>query len=283
MGFSVRPLDDPHLRTLVDCYVLERDVAGTTATTYRCAVNSFSRWLGRPGRISDLASRINEYLSDHSRIGSRYTTRGYRVPLVALLRRAAASNLCRMPEVVRRIKVPQIEPLGFSDDELQRLRDFADPVQLAAILVAYDTGFRWSDVFAVTWGDVDPLWCVRVIVNKTGRHEARMLTAATVAACARLQAEPGPRSRLVPFAAGRTAWDKRWRRLGKRAGVDVYRRGLQAMRRTGASLVAREHGEVAAAAYLGHSAASGVAIFRNFYRVGAILDRPPPGPPPIRG
>lgn len=80
----------------------------------------------------------------------------------------------------------------------------------------------------------------------------------------------------------RPGWHKRWVRLGLLAGVNVYRRGLQAIRRVAASLTAREHGEYAAARLLGHCPASGTTLFRTYYSIGEILDKPPPSPPPLQ-
>ena len=87
----------------------------------------------------------------------------------------------------------------------------ATPRQRAAILLVHESGIRYSDVFRATWGDVDETWCIRFVASKSGRREVRRLTPATAAACAALQATPGPRAKLLPWPyRSRTPWDDGW-------------------------------------------------------------------------
>lgn len=272
----------PYLRQLVEAYILEHDIAKTTAVTYRCAANSFVSWFGREPSSVELSANINAYLAFHVEQGSRYTTRTYRGALSLFIRHAAAGGFCAVPPVVRRVSAPEHEPETFADEEIERLLAHSNPTQTAAILLVHDSGFRYGDVFRTTWGDVDPEWCVRIIVGKSGRREVRRLSAASVAACAKLQTEPGPRSKLVPWPhKSRTPWDDAWRALGKKAGVNVHDRGLQAIRRRSASLVAVEFGPAEAARFLGHSPKSGISVFDRYYKISRICDTPPRSPPPM--
>lgn len=272
----------PDLCQLVETYIIEHDISKTTAITCRCAARSFVSWFGHCPSPIEVASNINAFLAHHSDKGSRYTTRTYRGHLIRILKSAADRGLCVLPPLIRPVKAPEHEPDSFSDDEISLLLKHGDGRQQAAILLVHDSGFRYSDVFKTTWGMVDEAWCVRIIVSKSGRREVRQLSAAAVAACASLQVTPGPKEKLLPWPyKSRTPWDDGWRALGKRAGVDTLDRGLQAIRRRASSLVAIEHGDVAAAKFLGHSPHSGTSVFHRFYRVGKICDKPPPSPPPM--
>lgn len=273
---------DANLRQLVDAYVLAHDITKHTAVTIRCAANSFSRWFGKSPSVHELSANFNAYLADHAKQGSRYTTKTYRGHLDRLIRFAASHGNVSPPHIVRPVKVPEHTPISFTDGEIDRLLAHADPRQRAAILLVHDSGFRYSDVFRTRWGDVDESWCAEIVFKKSGRREIRRLSQATVAACAALQKNPGPREMLVPFPwKSRTPWDDRWRALGARSGVNVFKRGLQAIRRRASSLVAVLHGPAVAAQFLGHSPHSGTAVFHRYYRIGKICDQPPPSPPPL--
>jgi hypothetical protein len=84
--------------------------------------------------------------------------------------------------------------------------------------------------------------------------------------------------RLLPMPAGFTAWRKRWQKLGRLAGVDTKNRGLQAIRRTGATL-SKKAGQ-SAAEYLGHSPRS-AGLAERYYLDPALLDDAPQLPPDL--
>lgn len=78
-----------------------------------------------------------------------------------------------------------------------------------------------------------------------------------------------------------SCWAKYWRQTRAKAGVEVPRLGLQAVRRTGADRIARKNGVAAAVKYLGHSPASGDQVARRFYLSAEALGHEPITPPPI--
>lgn len=134
-------------------------------------------------------------------------------------------------------------------------------------------------MFRVTWRQVGVDGVLRLVMGKSGRRHSVRLPEDVLAACDAVRLTED--DRLVPWRLTFSSWAKGWKRLGVRSGVDTTNRGLQAIRRVAASLVAREYGEVEAARLLGHANGSGVNVFRAFYRVGEICDRPPPSPPPL--
>lgn len=248
------------LRFLLSSYIRSRPLTTRTEMNYAAAVRQFERWLGRPATLADLARLGNDYV--HFRViggeidgvpvaASRTTAAGHRAVLATLMRFAVGQKWCRRV-TLRPIRKPRIIPHALLLDEIRRLLAHATPRQRAAILLCFDTGFRRSDVFAARWSNlyqrgnrVYICW----VVQKTGRVETRELRPETVAACEAIR-RPGD-DRLVPGPKSASNWTSRWQRLGARAGVDVRHRGLQAVRRSGASYLAASGRS--AKKYLGHA------------------------------
>lgn len=260
-------------------YLAVREIAPTTAVTYRSACNSIIKWLGYRPSLATTSEALNRFLAWRSTIGSKQTARCYRTALLAILRGAEESGKVALPSAIRTVTPPAHRPQGFTLDEVRRLLLYADSIQAATIRLVYDTGLRRGDVFRVRWPQVGQDGILRLVMGKNGRRHALYIPDAVLEACRRVRAIDD--DRLVPYPYTMSAWAKSWARLGVRSGVNVTDRGLQALRRVAASLVARDYGDVEAARLLGHADGSGLAVFRRFYRVGEIVDRPPPSPPPL--
>lgn len=267
------------MRGLVGQLVIERDVSAATAKAWLTAVGALVRW-GGPMTPQQAADRLSEFVAWRASFGSPYTASFYRRTLMGLLRQAEEMNLCTLPKLVRKVRVPEHTPRGFSDDEVRLLIGFADPMQRAAILLVRFCALRRGDVFRVRWPQVGQDGILRLVMGKNGRRHSVRIPDAVIEACRRVRAIDD--DRLAPYPYTMSAWSKSWAKLGERAGVNVTDRGLQALRRVAASLVARDHGDVEAARLLGHADGSGLAVFRRYYRLGEITDRPPPSPPPLQ-
>lgn len=279
-----------------EAYCLERDLSHRSRGFYRGGARCFEKWAGEPLTIEAAAERLNRYLDHLAATKNRYTAASCRNSVRALLRSAAAEGLISLPVKLRPIKTPEHRPRAFAPDELERLIEHANPVQLAAIMLAYDTGFRRSDLFKVRWDQVIGEGINRRIAHtasKTGRQEVRRLRQGTLEALEAIRRddddrllplalEPKRTPRLQSVARGDgysfTGWRKQWRALGRRAGVDTHRRGLQAIRRTGATLSKRAGGS--ASDYLGHSPHS-QGLAARYYLDPALLDTAPPLPPAL--
>jgi integrase len=261
------------LRSWLRRYLQEHDVSPRTAESYFSAVVRFERWLGFTASLHDLADRFNAYLESLA-AGNRFTAKAQRGSLLCLLRSGADAGLCELPKKIRSVRCPQLHPRAFTTEELAMLRRHATPRERAAIALAFDTGLRRSDLFDATWQQV---FGERLIRNarKTGRRIVRRLRPTTLGALKsiRRRDEPHLLGRLTP-----TIWRRAWHALGKRAGVDVNRRGLQAIRRTGATLSKRAG--FSASEYLGHSPRS-AGLAEQFYIDPLLLDDAPPLPPAI--
>lgn len=270
----------PSMLRLLGVLAAERDVAPSTLRAWYTATRAFVRWCGdKLATPQTVCDRLSEFVAWRASFGSPYSASFYRRTLMGLLRQAEERGLCTLPKRVRPVRIPEHEPVGFSDDEIRMLLCFADPMQRAAILLVRCAALRRGDVFRVRWNQVASDGVLRLVMGKSGRRHSVRLWPEVLDACQQIRL--GGDDRLIPYQHNATSWAKAWRKLGERAGVSVKDRGLQAIRRSAASLVAKEYGEVAATNLLGHSTGSGLAVFRRFYAIGEILDQPPPSPPPI--
>lgn len=265
---------------LVRRLIVERDVSLATTKAWLTSVRALVRWAGEV-TPQEACDKLSEFVAFRSTTGSPYTASFYRRTLVAILRHGEELGLCTLPKKVRRVRIPEHEPIGFTDLEIRLLLSFANPMQRAAILLVRFAALRRGDVFRVRWSQIGGDGVLRLVMGKSGRRHAVYLPPEVLVACETIRSAGD--DRLIPFCSNMSSWNKQWLRLGRRSGVNVRRRGLQAIRRSAASLVARDHNEVEAAKLLGHANGSGVNVFRKFYRVGQILDKPPATPPSIAG
>lgn len=258
-----------HLRDWIDRYVTERDLTPRTAEFYRGLVGPFERWAGSTLTLDQAAARLNEYLA--YRAGQhRITARSQRGALAVVLRAAERDGLLSLGRV-RPIKVAQHIPRGLTPREIRALVAHATAIQRAAILLACDTALRRGDLFTATWPEVHGSRLCHV-ARKTGRLVVRRLRRSTLDSLLAVRLVDD--ERLVPVLVGATGWRKHWRALGQRAGVDVRRRGLQAIRRTAATQAHRA-GQ-SASDLLGHSTPG---LARTWYLDPSQLDDAPPLPP----
>ncbi len=258
-------------------YCQMTDLADSTRKNYLAAIGHFERWADGPITVAEAAKCVNEFLEAVSRT-SRISARSRRTSIVAMLRRAESSGHCKLPPKIRSIKVPDHSPRAFTVEDLQSLIDHADPLQAAAIRLAFDSGLRRGDLFAVTWADVFKTptgWQLVRTANKTKRRVVRRLRPATMTALEAIRSKSDPR--LLPLdVLVDGGWNNRWHALGRRAGVDTKRMGLQAIRRSGAT--ASKRAGLNASEYLGHSTNSG-NLAERFYIDPRQIDEAPQLPP----
>lgn len=259
------------LRDWVARYIAERDLTPRTAEFYRCCVGPFERWAGASLDLDTAARRLNEYLAFRV-TGNRITARSTRAALTVLLRAAEREGLVNLGKV-RPVRLPEHRPRGLSREEIAALLMHSSAHQRAAILLAYDTALRRADLFSATWSEMHGDRLIHT-AQKTRRLVVRRVRSVTLDALRAIRAEGD--DRLLPIGLGPTGWRKRWVRLGQQAGVDVRRRGLQAIRRTAATQAHRAGQD--ASALLGHST-PGLAA--RWYLDPSQLDDSPPLPPAL--
>lgn len=267
------------MQHLLDLLLVERCVAPSTEKAWRTSVAGLLKFAGAGITPQIACDRLSEFVAWRSKFGSAYTTSFYRRTLLCILRLGEEKGLCIVPRRVRAVKITAHEVLWFTDAEVRRLLCFATPLQRAAILLVRFGACRRGDCFRVRWSQLGEDNVLRWTMGKNGRRHQVFLPPEVIEACRAARAFGD--DRLVPWPFTMGYWAKCWKQLGERSGVNVLDRGLQAIRRTAASLVGRDHGEIEACRLLGHSDGSGLAVFRKFYRVESLLDKPPPSPPPL--
>lgn len=267
-------------------YRIVKPLAPMTIKAYRDIIRTFSDWLGRTPTLYDVATRANDFLFARSKLVKVVTLKKYRGHLAAILALAVEDGLiAKMPKIAK-FAPPDHVVVAYLPEELQKLIAATYALGIdglyvrAAIWLVYDTGCRHRDVMSLQWSNLDePAGVLTWIVGKTGRVQSAYVRPETVQAfhALRPKALPGD-DRLIPFRRDRWAWMKIWRRLGDAAGVDTKRRGLQAIRRTGASLVAAAG--KSATQYLGH-APSSLHLADKFYMDRRIARPNPVAPEPL--
>jgi integrase len=263
-----------------DQYFALKELAERTIEGYAVAIRTFERWAGEALTLAAACARLNEFIAWLPSRYSPHSAKTYRRAILVILKSAERDALCVLPKRIRTVSVPELNPRGFTASELAALMEAANPHQKALISLAFDTGLRHCDLERLCWADVDEdSLTVRLIQQKTRRVHTAPITAETIALCRAVQA-PASRgdTRLVPLSHHRREFFRQWRKLGDRAEVDLKGRALQAVRRTAATLIAREHGEYAAANFLGHAKSSGVVVFAKHYSVSNVLPQRPPAP-----
>ena len=272
--------DDSARRWLGE-YAVSHALSLATEQNHQWALNAFEKWIGRAASIHDVAERINDFVRHRAAKYSPHGVRSQRGVLVTLLRFAESEGRATVPRRIRNVVLTDVQPTWFSDAELLALLAHASPIQRAAILVVRCGAMRRGDVlWRLRWSHIGADGVLRWVMAKPGRRHAVQLTTEAIDACRLVRSDSD--ERLLPWTAGKGSWHYQWKRLGRIAGVNVHRRQLQAIRRVASSMVAKEFGEVAAAKLLGHSASSGVLVFRKFYAVGSIVDEVPPSPQPLK-
>lgn len=276
------------LTDFLEVYVGERDLARATDADYRMVVAAFLS--GRSLLLDDLtAGLFNEYLAAlKARGNSPATIHSRRTKLLVLWRAAYASGATdnRPDDLrVRKVRVPEQRPVGWSAEEVRRLiawcqthlrrrmRLVSVPAgdYLAALFaVLWDSGMRLGDALALTFGDV-ATGSVAWRQSKTGRWHRAQLRQTTLAAVERIRL---PERRLVwqRTGASRTALYRLIRRAAAGAGLTGSSKYI---RRGGATdCERREAGS--APAYLGHVAGSRVA-YRHYVDTAALARVVTPG------
>jgi integrase len=248
----------PLLSTFARLYATEHEIARGTVGVMRAAIRAFERWKGRPATLADLAKEINEFLIDLSR-GNRQTANCYRRILVTLLNKGDRMGVVERPKVVRHVRLADLVPRAFTDDELRRLCEATvhhryGPYLLAAIRLTFDTALRRGDIFRVRWSEVNDRRLLTTTARKTGRRVTRQIRPSTIVALAAIR-DPSD-NRLIPWPfAHWTTWRISFRELCRAAKIAVRRPGLQMIRRSAASYLKRDGKDPAQ--ILGHSAKSG--------------------------
>ncbi len=270
-----------NLATVVSRVVMECDLEASTVKQYHRAVQRFSEFLGRPAITVDLThDNINGFLvALKERKLQNTTIRNYRVCLTRFWN--FLTEVENYPEYsIRRLRRPKanVKPvyswqpdeveilLRASQDLLKKLRCGIDESEFMAawIQVGYDTGIRPVDLRLLTWDEVNfHTATVAISQHKTGVPHTGSLSVDSIAALLRIQNPE--RDRVFPLTkGGMRRLELALFREAKRYGFTRrFGQGIGTLRKTHATAIYIEEGEVAAAESLGHK--GGVRTVRASY------------------
>lgn len=265
--FTKRPIAAPvdhtgplSIDAILDRYRLFTPLAAGTVQQRQITIKLFSRFLGRPATVADLAREtVSAWLAWLATSRGATTVQAKRSAIMALWRFAFDEGLCTdEPRGVRSIKVPSRDPEAPGRDDVAKIinacRDHGG--RHAAALVAtywlcWETCCRISAVYNAKPEDFDQRdGKVRLFESKTGQHRLFPLCEEARAA---LDALPKNRRRLC----GATIVVKRFRdaltHVLEAAGLPAdHRSKFQRIRRAKYTAVAVRFGLVAAARHAGH-------------------------------
>ncbi len=248
--------------------------AQKTAEQYAVAIRHFGRFLGRSAAVADLnEDRISGFLSWFSDGRKLATVWSARKNLMALAAYAQRKGLL--------VEVPDVRPIQRDSGEVPTAYTVGDITQLisaaqnvkgriggipagsfwpAFFLTAFDTGARWSPLWALEWKDYRPPYILfRAEHSKSRKDQSLKISGQCIEA---IEAIHKPERRIIfdhPFSC--RARYNHVRKIFIAAGLPHGRRDLlQRIRRTTATLMHRRGAD--ATAQLGHSSD---AITRRHY------------------
>lgn len=271
---------------VLDAYLLERNASERYRESLRRTVKRLAAY-GIKNTCQLTTDSVQKFLAA---VPVGQTTRhNYRRETYTLWRFAferavtdVAPRLRRIPPARRPVRAWTLEQvqhlLALSERDQTFLHSKTDVrrrhVLPAWILVAWDSGLRFSDVLNLRHSDIRN-GCVSVVVSKTGCVETRRLSPACAAAIKALPRSPD--GSLFRWVLNRRAAMKMWRGFLDANGVEGSSKYL---RRAGATQVTANHGPQAASAFLGHS--PGNEHLARLHYIDASLAMIPKGPPPLR-
>lgn len=273
------------LSTVLDHYLAEREVA----VKYQKLLAATVRRLEDSGvkNVFQLTpDRVNSFLS---KLPVGQTTRSnIRRMTLGLWRHAFESGFTNEPpRRIRRIPPARVVVRAWSKEEVENLLGLAErdetPISRrfpklqrrhvfpAWILLAWDSGMRFSDVHLLTRRDIRG-GCVAVTASKTGKVTVRKLSTPCLQAISSLPASPD--GTLFQWAMPRRRAFVHWRAFLDAHGIEGSSKYL---RRGGATNVERKQ-RGAASAFLGHT---DPRLAPRFYLDQTLLDVTI-GPDPLR-
>lgn len=252
-----------------------------TSRLHNAAINSYSRWLGRPATLDDLEDlSLSAFLEARSVVDHRspYTIERERSSLMALARLAFERRMIDRIPTCPPTLLPRRVPRAWTPEQFSRVlavaRDMpgtigaapASAFWTAILLCAWETGERVGALMDAEPRDfrMQPDGSATLTVQPEARKGGRegkvySLSPGTAKAVASVCGA----DRVFPWPKGATyLWD-RLRVILRRAGVGGKRVGFHQIRRTAASHYAAAGGD--AAEFLGHAAGSGSKVAAAWY------------------
>jgi len=277
----------PGIRAALSGHIAARDLKDRSRKTLESTVNSMCRHAGGFDLpVAEItADWLNGWLA--AMTSGERTKIKHRGNALTLLRAAADAGWCPEPVArkVRKPRRPKPKPSAWSLDQLRRIRDAADDLDGVIrrhgtavpaciywgclIRLAYETGLRRGNLFALRQSDVTDAGLIYVRHEKTGEPHLCSLSPHTLALLRRLPGECPLR-----WADSRSFY-RRWRRICTAAGVPYG--ALHRCRKTAATQVWLEDqsNPTRVQQFLGHLTPE---MWRHYVDRSQGGDRPPQPP-----
>lgn len=264
------------LNDLLDVLLTIRRVSPAAAVLYWRTLTMFGEYLNRPPELHDLNDEtVSRWIAHLEASLSQWTIAGHRTRILALWRFAARRDPeMPLPREVRRAPPPEPMPEAWTTDEVQRLLVACKKVSegkayfRALILCGYESGLRRGDLVRLERSQISQDGTIARRMRKTSQPHYVRVQASTAALVLSL---PGLCPLAIPW--GSKKYTRLWQELRKLAGVSEG--GLQKLRRTGATYVARDYGIDAARDFLGHRTPSMVAHYVDRRIASPQIKQPP--------
>lgn len=233
----------------------------------RHAIRQYSKWIGRPATLEDFEDlKVSQYLAARSAKLQPLSVARERSGLVALWNLAQARGLVKLRPCVSPELIPEKTPRALTAEELERLADacrsargWVGPIEagvwFSALLGAlFYSGERITALLRTPRANwQSPFLSVPAAARKGRKHgRTYELPPEVCELVSQAAAHSGPY--VFWWPASSTALRKRWRAIGRRAGLGDSREvQFHCLRRSFASHIAAVAGGARAREALGHS------------------------------
>lgn len=246
------------LLSFVDQYTLEKIVTPEYADVLRRAARHLDRHAGGTVRLAELSDDLlNTWAAAQREAGSKQKTIRNKLGAVLALWRHAwqTHRVAHGPERVVRIRVPDANPVAWTDEEFGRLCQAAGAVRgyfsetglsrsdfwTAITWVFFDTGLRCGDVRSLVRQQFAADGQATVVQHKTGRLHVVQVRAETLELIDRLGPfdKPGRDGVVFWWPVNPRGFWQQFGRIVRAAGLDNAHGLTRRLRRTSATAFER--------------------------------------------
>jgi integrase/plasmid maintenance system antidote protein VapI len=281
-------------------YLRRRELRANSQYQYGVAIASVDRWSGGPVRLADLKDDlVNDWIAWLCKgTMAPATARNRRRHLLTLWRAASEDHLAAdQQHRLRAINAPWIPPRAWTYEQVQQLlaaadrlkgyhpaarwpRDSRHPLQMPRAIIwgllirlAWDTGLRQGDIFALKASQLGSDGVIEVVQSKTQRWLMTKVHPETLAA---IRASfPPERETLAPYLLCAEHFRREFAALVKIAGIP--KGSFKRLRKSSATDVERRYPGMGGS-HLGHSSSRGIAQTNYLDPTLLIGDKPMPQP-----
>jgi len=274
-------------------YAMHRGVSAGYVVQLEIAARGLERFVGHPISLAELSSdQVNAWLVSQQQSGlAAPTIHGKRRCIVTLWTAAHDAGLAPPVGRIRRIKCPELIPVGFLPGELSAMIRVAEsltgnvgrkvkiPRRLwwpSFLMASYDTALRLSDVLSLERSWIWPGGYLSIAQGKTGHTHRVQLRPSTLEAIDACMASQPDRRLIWPLWCNRNRWYPLFHAIRIAAGVET-KKATKGIRILSASAVERSQ-PGCGSAHLGHRSPQ---LFERHYKDSRICGQQTTMPPAL--